>query len=106
MRVAGPKDVPIGKTENISIPGPGGPLRSRLYKPVAAGGAFDEIWRYLRVLSESGGFFIYDPQLERVLNLEDDRPEAVDTYGSVVTGIPQLNERSKPQPKRPWWKLW
>ena len=46
-----------------------------------------------------------DP-LERVLNLEDDRPEAVDTYGSVVTSILQLNERAKPQPKRPWWKLW
>ena len=76
------------------------------HQPVAAGGAFDEIWRYLRVLSESGGFFVYDPQLERVLDLEDDRPEAVETYGSVITRIPEIVERSGAQPKRPWWKFW
>ena len=36
MWFAGPKDVPIGKIENISIPGPGGPTRLRIYKPIAA----------------------------------------------------------------------
>lgn len=34
----GPKDVPIGKVENLSIPGPGGELSLRIYTPVAAGG--------------------------------------------------------------------
>ncbi len=34
----GPKDVPIGKVENIAIPGPGGDLPLRIYTPVAAGG--------------------------------------------------------------------
>src|SRR5262249_49591301 len=38
MRFAGPKDVPVGKVDNISIPGPSGPMRLRIYKPVAAGG--------------------------------------------------------------------
>lgn len=37
MNLAGPKDVPIGKTENIVIPGPGGDIPARIYTPVAAG---------------------------------------------------------------------
>jgi hypothetical protein len=28
MQIAGPKDVPVGKTENLTVPGPGGPFRS------------------------------------------------------------------------------
>ncbi len=37
MNLVGPKDVPIGKTENILIPGPGGDIAARVYAPVAAG---------------------------------------------------------------------
>jgi acetyl esterase len=36
--LAGPKNVPIGKVENLVMPGPGGKLHLRLYTPVAAGG--------------------------------------------------------------------
>ncbi len=37
MQLVGPKDVPIGKTENLNVPGPGGPVPVRIYSPVAAG---------------------------------------------------------------------
>lgn len=37
MQLVGPKDVPVGKTENMSIPGPAGPIPVRIYTPVAAG---------------------------------------------------------------------
>ncbi len=37
-KMAGQKDVPIGKVENVSMPGPGGNLSLRFYTPVAAGG--------------------------------------------------------------------
>jgi acetyl esterase len=56
MRLSGPKDVPVGKIENISIPGPGGPLRLRLYKPVAAGGEALPVLVYFH----GGGFVIGD----------------------------------------------
>jgi acetyl esterase len=36
--LAGPKNVPIGKTQNLMVPGPGGKLHVRIYTPVAAGG--------------------------------------------------------------------
>lgn len=35
--LVGPKDVPIGKVENLTAPGPAGDLALRVYSPVAAG---------------------------------------------------------------------
>jgi acetyl esterase len=37
MKLFGAHDVPIGKVDNITMPGPGGDLRLRVYSPVAAG---------------------------------------------------------------------
>lgn len=36
MQLVGPKDVPIGKVQNLVMPGPGGDLALRIYTPVAA----------------------------------------------------------------------
>jgi acetyl esterase len=36
--LAGPKNVPIGRVEDLTMPGPGGKLPLRVYTPVAAGG--------------------------------------------------------------------
>jgi len=38
MKLTGPKDVAVGRIENFTIPGPGGPLRARAYSPIAAVG--------------------------------------------------------------------
>jgi acetyl esterase len=38
MSMLGPRDTPIGKVENLKIPGPAGDIRARAYDPVAAGG--------------------------------------------------------------------
>jgi acetyl esterase len=38
MQLTGPKDVAVGRIENLTIPGPGGDLRARVYAPVAAVG--------------------------------------------------------------------
>jgi acetyl esterase len=37
MQLVGPKDAPIGKVENLTMPGPGGDVALRNYTPVAAG---------------------------------------------------------------------
>jgi acetyl esterase len=36
MEAVGPRDVPIGKTENLRCPGPAGEIKLRLFTPVAA----------------------------------------------------------------------
>ena len=56
MVLVGPKDVPIGKIENIAMPGPGGDIKLRVYTPVAAGGeALPAI-----VFFHGGGFMLGD----------------------------------------------
>jgi acetyl esterase len=51
MQLTGPKDVAVGKVENFSIPGPGGPLRARSYAPVAAVGSLPTL-----IYFHGGGF--------------------------------------------------
>lgn len=38
MQLTGPKDVAVGKVDNLTIPGPGGDIRARSYAPIAASG--------------------------------------------------------------------
>jgi acetyl esterase len=56
MSIVGPKDVPVGKVQNIAIPGPQGELRARVYAPVAAGGAAHPALVYFH----GGGFVVGD----------------------------------------------
>ncbi|MBU6296906.1 MAG: alpha/beta hydrolase [Alphaproteobacteria bacterium] len=56
MKLANPKDMPIGKIQNRDMPGPGGNIALRLYTPVAAGGeALPAV-----VYFHGGGFVIGD----------------------------------------------
>lgn len=56
LELVGPKDVPIGKSENVSASGPGGPIPLRIYTPVAAGGEALPALVYFH----GGGFVIGD----------------------------------------------
>jgi acetyl esterase len=51
MQQTGPKDVPVGKIENFTIPGPGGPMRARAYAPIAAVGPLPTL-----IFFHGGGF--------------------------------------------------
>jgi len=56
MQMVGPKDVPVGKVENIRAPGPGGDIPLRIYTPVAAGADSLPVLVYFH----GGGFVIGD----------------------------------------------
>src|SRR5215469_6770684 len=56
LQLVGPKDVPIGKTENLAASGPNGEIPLRLYSPVAAGGEALPVLVYFH----GGGFVIGD----------------------------------------------
>ena len=53
--VADLQAVPIGKVEDVSIPGPGGEIPLRIYTPVAAGGGSPAL-----VFFHGGGWVIGD----------------------------------------------
>ena len=56
MSMMGPHDVPVGKVQNITMPGPAGDIRARLYAPVAAGGESLPALVYFH----GGGFVVGD----------------------------------------------
>lgn len=51
MQVTGPKDVAVGRIDNLTIPGPGGSIRARAYAPVAASGPLPAL-----IYFHGGGF--------------------------------------------------
>ncbi len=66
---------------------------------------FEEIWRYLSVLEREGGYRTYDPQLERVLDLERDRAAVLDAYARGLE-VTYAAARKLIEPKRAWWRFW
>jgi len=75
------------------------------HQPEAAGAVFDEIWRYLTILVEEGGLMVYDPQLDRILDLTSDRDEVLKTYSGVVASMPDIAANATTR-RTPWWKFW
>jgi acetyl esterase len=53
LQMTGPKDVPVGRIDNITIPGPGGDIRARVYTPVAASGPMPGL-----IFFHGGGFVV------------------------------------------------
>jgi acetyl esterase len=53
MQITGPKDVAVGKIENLIIPGPGGAIRARSYTPIATAGPLPTL-----IYFHGGGFVV------------------------------------------------
>lgn len=71
----------------------------------AAHCVFEEVWQYLTILAEHGGFEVYDPQLDRMLDLANDRGEVTMTYSRVMDQVGKTLG-SRDDTKKPWWKFW
>lgn len=89
---------------------------------------FEEIWSYLKIIEREGGFFTYDPQLGRVLDLGKDFRPALEAYdkvsrdmasrypanaaGAGATTVPKAPPPapalapSPPQSAKRWWEFW
>ena len=75
------------------------------HQPAAAAAVFDDVWRHLALLERDGGFAVYDPQLDRILNLAVDRPAVLECYGSIVAQTAKMGVQTG-RPARPWWRFW
>jgi hypothetical protein len=49
--------------------------------------AFKEIFEYLQILQNEAKYLIYDPQIERVINLSQDLSEILKCYDYVMQGV-------------------
>ena len=49
-----------------------------------------EIWGYIRIISRETGFFIYDSQLEKIIDLSSDFQSVLEAYCASVLAIREL----------------
>lgn len=111
-----------GEEEHVELNGPedGSGLQILLFAGVAylhlpywhagaeARRAWEPAWRALAVLEREGGYRTYDPQLDRVLDLESDREAVLTAYGDGVAAAREISDAAIPPDagERPWWKFW
>jgi hypothetical protein len=57
------------------------------HKDKKAKAVFAQIWEYLKVIQRVGGYQIYDPQMECVVNLGSDLEKATKCYADVVKQV-------------------
>lgn len=69
----------------------------------AARRVFEEIWSYLEIIQREGGFFAYDPQIERVVDLETDFEASLACYDRVSRDVARQFPK---QPSKKWWEFW
>lgn len=73
------------------------------HEGAAARRVFEEIWSYLEIIEREGGFFTYDPQIDRVLDLRRDFEASLGCYAGASDAIA---EQFPPKQKKPWWQFW
>ena len=65
-----------------------------------------EVWSYLEILQNDGGYAVYDPQLGRLLSLASDRPVVLSKYLEGIEFTKQVARDAVNDNLKPWWKLW
>jgi len=67
--------------------------------------AFDDVTGYLQVLVDTGGFTVYDPQLDAVIDPALGLTVPRSTYGRLKTQLDDYLAAQASRPDdRPWWK--
>ena len=75
------------------------------HKGKKAEDTFKEIWQYLKIIGQESGYFPYDPQFDRALDLDSDFTEVLSCYQGT-TGKMDKIIGAMDSPKKPWWKFW
>lgn len=70
-----------------------------------AAAIFEQVRSYLQCISEETGLFVYDPQLDRVLDVTVSLEESLACYAAAVGQMPKPPAAAKSKQKKPSW-LW
>jgi hypothetical protein len=69
--------------------------------------AWEQAWMLLRVLQRETGWLVYDPQLDRMLDLDADAAAVEAEYARGVAAAQAISAAPIiANEQRPWWKLW
>jgi hypothetical protein len=63
---------------------------------------FQKVHEYTKIIHQTTGYFVYDPQTETAYNPLEEEFNGLDTYNKTV----KYSERLGQEEKKPWWKFW
>ena len=92
-------DVSGGTGIQIALFAASGALSIPFWPENSAPEVRSKVAEYLRVLSNSGGYVVFDPQTDQVLSAETGFAVSTVAFSAGETMLKQAT-------KRPWWKFW
>ena len=68
---------------------------------------FDEVNEYIKIIFKTAGYFVYDPQIEKVYDPSNSEFGGLETYinGTIQTQILGSDNQTI-EVQKPWWKFW
>ena len=81
------------------------------YKGDQARELFRDIKSYIKIIRQTAGYFVFDPQTGQVFDPAENGFDGLGKYLSVSEHIEEIINRQetaklKTEIKKPWWKLW
>lgn len=68
---------------------------------------FTSIYNYTKIIRQTAGYFVYDPQTEQVFDPLTHNMFEIDAYQNVTEQLGNSgNELVQNSDKKPWWKFW
>lgn len=68
---------------------------------------FNKIADYTKVIKQTAGYFVYDPQTDKVFDPLTENIFGRDVYESMTAQIAKMKtEELRKSDKKPWWKFW
>ncbi|MEP7108578.1 MAG: hypothetical protein ABI760_11360 [Ferruginibacter sp.] len=68
---------------------------------------FNKINQYTKIIRQTAGYFVYDPQSENVYDPMVDRFNGLSIYTNMTGEVEKLKtEKTESIHKKPWWKFW
>ena len=89
----------FGDTVSITVP--------YWYSGDQANEVFNNINEYAKVIRQTVGYFVYDPQTDKVFDPLNDNIFELDLYKSMTDQVEKMKtEQIEKLNKKPWWKFW
>lgn len=77
------------------------------YSGNKAEGVFKKVIEYTRIIRQTTGYYVYDPQTENVYDPLTDEFDGLVIYRSMTGEVERMkNEQTSKDDKKPWWKFW
>ncbi len=68
---------------------------------------FDKISNYAKIIRQAVGYFVYDPQTDKVFDPLTENIFGLDVYQSMTGQVEKMKtEQSQKIEEKPWWKFW